>query len=80
VLLQLRDGTVTELAEPKIVGDSITGVIAGSAEPGTPLVRQAFALPDVASVAYPERDMGKTLGLVLGPPALVLLGLYMMSE
>lgn len=80
VLVELRDGSVHELAAPKVEGDSLTGVVAGSAAAGTPLVREAYALPDVASVASPDRDAAKTVGAVVGPPALALLGLFLMSE
>jgi hypothetical protein len=79
-LVELRDGSVHELAEPAVVGDSLTGLIEGSAEPGQPLARATYALPDVARVASPTRDAAKTAGIVVGPPAFVLLGLFVMSE
>jgi hypothetical protein len=80
VLLEMRDGSVHQLAAPKVEGDSLTGVVAGSAPAGAPLVREAYALTDVARIAAPDRDAARTVGAVVGPPALVLVGLLLVGD
>jgi hypothetical protein len=80
VLVETRTGGSQIISAPKIEADSLAGVIPGSAPGGTALARRAIALADISAVAYPKRDMGRTIGFIVAGPALALVGLYLMGN
>jgi hypothetical protein len=66
------DRSTILLENAMVVGDSIVGRQAAPGRGGSSRPRVSVPLTDVAEVASPRFNAGKTLGLVLGTAALAL--------
>jgi hypothetical protein len=78
VRVERMDGTVVELVRPETAGDTLTGLVPGSAPPGTPLQRVAIPFDEISRLASRRADMRRTVAGALAAPLAYFAGGFMM--
>jgi hypothetical protein len=79
IRVERQDGTVHELVQVEVGEDTLTGLIPGSALPGTPLHRVTVAMTDVRRVASKRGDIRRILGAMAAVPLVYFGGSYLMQ-
>ena len=78
IRIERRDGSVVELIQAKVQSDTLTGLVPGSAAPGTPFRRVSIPLTDVQRLASRRSDTRRTIAAALTAPLVYFAGGFLM--
>jgi hypothetical protein len=78
IRVEREDGSVVELVQARIEGDTLTGLVPGSAKPGEPFRRVSIPLDGIQRLASRRSDTRRTIGAALTAPLIYFAGGFLM--